>query len=260
MWSIIDTGIGVEIHGTIVGLSNLMAALLEAADPGGDGSASRVADLSRLPENAMGRIRVERTEGPILARIKGNTLSISGGNEQLLDFAGAFNVRGRELGTIATFAWVPGATTMSERSLPVTIKLIDYAEPPTSATVVGWLLVVLGGFAMFGTAMAISMFDDNVYRREAAKSFVPLPVQGGMLVLTTAIYLVCGYALLNRYAWSQRVFATWVAIGTLFGLTTSGSPAQLLMAGIGSIVPIVLAFQVYRPEITVWLGTKPPKS
>lgn len=253
---------GVEIGGTADDLSDVMAVFLDATEPTGSGPATLRA--SHLPTGAgqpLGAITVGMTDGPVNVQVQGETLVVTGSNHALLEFAGVFNVEGHAPGRVGTYSWTPGSATIAEQSLSLTIMLYDRGAPapgerPTTATVVAWILIVIGSLAALGVAAAIAMRDQPEVRKALRENALPPTLQYVMMTLSVLMHVVAGFALLNRQAWSRWLYVGWGTIGSIIGLIAAQDKAGVAPS---VVALIVLSFFMYRPNVTQWLNTKPAK-
>lgn len=104
---------------------------------------------------------------------------------------------------------------------------------PTSITVIGWILIVLGIVALCGVPM--SVFNPEV-EQLMARSPIPVQWQYFLMVVGPLLMVFCGQALLNRQNWARWLYVGWNVLSAAINLATS--PMKLL------IIPSLLVFLV----------------
>ncbi len=121
---------------------------------------------------------------------------------------------------------------------------------PTSITVIGWVLIVLGVLSIAGEfARSIGLRSSQIM----AHSQMPIPIQVALSLTGGLVNLMCGYSLLRAKNWARYVCVCWAAFQIVLGWVTS--PIKLPM--IPSIFLFLLAtYILFRPRYrTFFEGT-----
>lgn len=125
-------------------------------------------------------------------------------------------------------------------------------DRPTSITVIGWILIVLGVVSIVGLVFTIG---NPRVQEFMARSTIPAPVQIFMLVAGMTIQMVCGVAFLKGYNWGRLLYVIGTGISIAVGLAMS--PVKLAMAP-GIILFAVVVIFLYRPAANSFFNAPMP--
>ena len=120
---------------------------------------------------------------------------------------------------------------------------------PQSLTVVCWILIVLGPFAVLPLFMGY-MHDPKVIEL-MNKSPFPISVQYAMMWAGALVTSGSGVLMLYRQSWARLVYVGWSILGIIIGLTTSPIKMMLLP---GIVVFAVIAFFLFRPAANAYFA------
>lgn len=123
-------------------------------------------------------------------------------------------------------------------------------QRPTSMTVIGWVLILLGAFGALGTLMATS---NPVAQQMFEQSPLPVPVHLAMGVVGSLISIVCGYGVLKGLGWSRLLYTAWILLTA--AVTLAVMPFTSLML-VSWAIQAVIIFFLFRPEASAWFGTR----
>ena len=121
---------------------------------------------------------------------------------------------------------------------------------PTSITVIGWLLIVLGALGALGMIMALGISTPEM-QELMAKNPIPIPIQYAMSFAGLAISIVSGYFMLKGQNWARLLYVIWSAVGFLIGLATS--PMKIAMIP-GIVVFLLIVFFLFRPKANAFFA------
>ena len=119
---------------------------------------------------------------------------------------------------------------------------------PTSITVIGWILIVLGVVGFLGILPDLNSPDA---RELMAKSPIPISVQYTMSFLGLAISVLSGYGVLQGMNWARYLYVIWSVIGIGTGLATS--PFKLMIIP-SLVVFLIIAFYFFRPKANAFFS------
>lgn len=121
-------------------------------------------------------------------------------------------------------------------------------QRPNSLTVVGWVLIVLGGFGVLGTLMATS---NPVALQMLERSPLPVSVHVAIGVIGALVSITSGYGVLKGLGWSRLLYTAWILVTIAITLVTM--PFTSLMM-VGWLIQAVIIFFLFRPEANAWFG------
>jgi hypothetical protein len=120
---------------------------------------------------------------------------------------------------------------------------------PQSLTVVCWILIVLGPFAVLPLFMG-HVHDPKVIEL-MNKSPFPISVQYALMWLGALVTSGSGVLMLYRQSWARLAYVGWSILGIIIGLTTSPIKMMLLP---GIVVFAVIAFFLFRPAANAYFA------
>lgn len=121
-------------------------------------------------------------------------------------------------------------------------------QRPTSLTVIGWLLIVLGGLALLGMLMVAG---NPVATQMLEQSPLPVSAHLAIGVIGGLISIACGYGVLKGLGWSRLLYTGWILVSVAITLATM--PFTSLMV-FGWVIQAIIIFFLYRPEAGAWFG------
>lgn len=121
---------------------------------------------------------------------------------------------------------------------------------PLSMTIIGWLLVVLSLFGLFGV---VTMGSNPVTTKMLQQMHVPLFVEQIDVVFGAAIDLVCAYGILKGLPWSRVLYVTWGAISLVIGFYISPMKAAVVFA---LVVVVVIAGFLWTNTANDWFSAR----
>jgi hypothetical protein len=121
---------------------------------------------------------------------------------------------------------------------------------PTSITVIGWLLIVMGVLGALGMIMVFWNADPKL-QELLATSPVPVPFQYAMSFAGLVITVACGYFMLQGQNWARLLYVIWSASALLTSLLTS----PIRFAIIPSLVFFLLiTIFLFRPKANAFFA------
>ncbi len=121
---------------------------------------------------------------------------------------------------------------------------------PTSITVIGWFLIVMGAMAIFFISLGLLSNDPpahnlmaHLVRKSMAGHLLPLSVQWGIGFMKILVMLTTGIAMLNGQNWARFLYTIMSAVILLIQLTMA--PARPIL---GLIEFLVVVFFLFRPK------------
>lgn len=121
-------------------------------------------------------------------------------------------------------------------------------QRPTSLTVIGWVLIVLGAFGLLG---ALMVTGNPAATQILEQSSIPVSVHIAISVIGGLVSIVCGYGVLKGLGWSRLLYVAWILITA--ALTLISMPFTSLMI-VGWAIQAVIIFFLFRPEANAWFG------
>lgn len=118
---------------------------------------------------------------------------------------------------------------------------------PQSLTVICWILIVLGPFAIL-PVLTGQMNNPNVVEL-MNKSPLPIPVQYAIMWLGALITSGSGIMMLYRQNWARLLYIGWIIVGIIIGLITS--PFKILLLP-GIVMNAIIAFFLFRPVVNAY--------
>jgi len=128
-------------------------------------------------------------------------------------------------------------------------------ERPRSITVIGWILIVMGGTSLIRTTLNLH----NPRTNEVMIRFLmSLPIMYAFSYVGLLISLVCGIGMLKARNWARFLWVVWSVVSLVFACVNfSGSPLPFFKWGTlpGNIMlflslafPLVIAFSLFSPK------------
>lgn len=119
---------------------------------------------------------------------------------------------------------------------------------PTSLTIIGWLLIVMG---IFGLISQLTMQDNPAVQQVIAESPLPASVHMILGIIGAIVGVVSGYGVLKGMNWSRYLYVGWSAVGLVIGLLTTPFTSIMVL----SLVFVgVFAFFLFRPAANDWFN------
>ncbi len=118
---------------------------------------------------------------------------------------------------------------------------------PQSLTVICWILIVLGPFAIL-PVLTGQMNNPNVVEL-MNKSPLTIPVQYAIMWLGALITSGSGIMMLYRQNWARLLYIGWIIVGIIIGLITS--PFKILLLP-GIVMNAIIAFFLFRPVVNAY--------
>ena len=98
---------------------------------------------------------------------------------------------------------------------------------PLSMTIIGWLLVVLSLFGLYGI---VTMGSNPIAMKMLQQMHVPLMAEQAYGLVGVVIDLVCAYGILKGLPWSRVLYVAWGIIGLVVGFYISPMKAAVVFA------------------------------
>src|SRR5438309_4147275 len=108
---------------------------------------------------------------------------------------------------------------------------------PISLTIIGWLLIVLSLFGLYGVA---TIGSNPIAMKMLAQMHVSLALEQAWGALGAIVNLVCAYGILKGLSWSRVLYLAWGIIGIIFCFYFSPMKAAVVVS-LASLV-VVSAF------------------
>jgi hypothetical protein len=121
-------------------------------------------------------------------------------------------------------------------------------QRPTSLTIIGWVLIVLGAFGLLGALMVTA---NPVALQMLEQSSIPVSVHVAMSVIGGLVSIACGYGVLKGLGWSRLAYTAWIVITA--AVTLISMPFTSFMI-VGWVIQAVIIYFLFRPEATAWFG------
>ena len=125
-------------------------------------------------------------------------------------------------------------------------------ERPKSITVVGWIIIVMGGLNIISSILS---FNSQITQELMAKSPIPISMQYIMLYAGLLISVGCGIAILKRQNWARLLYVGWSLVGVIVGLATS--PMKMMLIP-GVIIFLIFTFFLFRPNANEYFRATEP--
>jgi hypothetical protein len=117
---------------------------------------------------------------------------------------------------------------------------------PTSLTIIGWFLIVMGVFSLISQ---MTMQDNPIAQQLLEQSPLPASVHMVLGYIGALVSGVSGYGVLKGFNWSRYLYVGWSLVGLLIGLLTLPMTSILL---ISLLMLGVFAFFLFRPAANAW--------
>jgi hypothetical protein len=121
---------------------------------------------------------------------------------------------------------------------------------PLSMTIIGWLLVVLSLFGLYGI---LTMGSNPIAMKMLQQMHVPLAAEQAYGVVGAAIDLVCAYGILKGLPWSRVLYVTWGVIGLFVGFYISPMKAAVVFA---LVILMVVAGFLWTNTANDWFSAR----
>jgi len=108
---------------------------------------------------------------------------------------------------------------------------------PLSVTIIGWLIIVLSLFGIYGLVMAGS---NPIMKNAIAQMHVSMPLYEAWGALGLVINLACAYGILKGLPWSRVLYVVWGVIGLVVGLYIS--PIKYVLVFSLIFIVVIAAF------------------
>ena len=117
-------------------------------------------------------------------------------------------------------------------------------QKPTSITVIGVLIMLLGAFNGLGALGMFAMRDDPAFQRALEASAFDLPTLVSISLAGAATMIVAGFGVLKGANWGRWLYVLYSAAGIALGLLTGPGVLQVLP---GILIFAVFAFFLFQP-------------
>ena len=121
-------------------------------------------------------------------------------------------------------------------------------QRPTSLTIIGWVLIVLGAFGLLATLLVPA---NPVATAMLEQSPLPVSVHLAIGAIGALISIASGYGVLKGLGWSRLLYTAWILISVAITLVTM--PFTSIMV-VGWVLQAVIIFFLFRPEASAWFG------
>ena len=108
---------------------------------------------------------------------------------------------------------------------------------PLSLTIIGWIIIVLSLFAIYGVVVAGS---NPVMTQALSQMHMSVPLYQAWGTVGVIVSLACAYGILKGLPWSRVLYLVWGIIGLVVGFFISPVKATLVLSII--ILVVVCAF------------------
>ena len=121
-------------------------------------------------------------------------------------------------------------------------------QRPTSLTIIGWLLIVMGAFGALATLM---LPNNPVAAQMLEQSALPMSAHIAIGLIGSLISIACGFGVLKGLAWSRLLYVGWTIVSIVIALI--GTPFNSIML-VGWLLQAVIIFFLFRPAASAWFG------
>ena len=121
---------------------------------------------------------------------------------------------------------------------------------PLSMTIIGWLLVVLSLFGLYGI---VTMGSNPIAMKMLQQMHVPLMAEQAYGLVGVVIDLVCAYGILKGLPWSRVLYVAWGIIGLVVGFYISPMKAAVVFA---LIILLVIAGFLWTNTANDWFSAR----
>src|SRR5690348_8988779 len=119
---------------------------------------------------------------------------------------------------------------------------------PTSLTIIAWIMIISGVFALIGTFMQAR---NPIVVRMVAQSPLPMWAHIASGVIGGIVTLIAGYGVLKGYPWSRWLYVGWSIIAIIFSAVTV--PIISILA-LSLLFLLVIGFFLFRPPANAWFN------
>lgn len=123
---------------------------------------------------------------------------------------------------------------------------------PLALTIIGWMLIAMGIFAMFGTSANLKNPQIIEYMRQSP---LPLSLQYAILAVGVMIMTFSGLGILKGKNWARLLYVGWGLFSFLMSLAIGTMQASMIP---GLILFLVIAFFLFRSDAHSYFS--PPDS
>jgi hypothetical protein len=121
---------------------------------------------------------------------------------------------------------------------------------PLSMTIIGWLLIVLTLFGLFGI---VTMGSNPVAMKMLEQMHISLRFEQAYGMLGAIINLACAYAILKGLPWGRVLYVAWGVIGLVVGMYIS--PVKYAVV-ISLVVVVVIAAFLWTNTANDWFQAR----
>jgi hypothetical protein len=122
---------------------------------------------------------------------------------------------------------------------------------PTSVTVIGWILIVLGALGVLGMSFSLA---NSAARQAMALNPMPIPVQFALAFAGLGVSIVSGAFILRGANWARWLYLGWSVFGFAVSLATSPSKLMLLPS---LLVFAIIALFLLLPKANAYFVPAP---
>ena len=113
---------------------------------------------------------------------------------------------------------------------------------PIALTIIGWMLIVMGIFAVFGTSANLKDPQVIEYMRQSP---LPLSFQYAILAVGVMIMTFSGLGILKGKNWARLLYVGWGLFSFLMSLAIGTMQASMIP---GLIFFLVIAYFLFRQD------------
>ena len=121
---------------------------------------------------------------------------------------------------------------------------------PTSMTVIGWLLIVLG---VFGIYSVVTMGSNPIVLKMLEQTHVSLLFEQVIGTINVIVSIVSGYGILKGQPWSRVLYVGWGIVSLGIGLYTSPIKGFVVF---GLIILVVIGAFLFTNTANDWFSAR----
>ena len=121
---------------------------------------------------------------------------------------------------------------------------------PLSMTIIGWLLIILALFGLYG---AFTMGSNPIAMKMLAEMHASLLFQQVWSVIGVIVTLICAYGILKGQPWSRVLYVAWGLIGIVVAFFTSPMKSLIVFS---VIVLVVISAFLFSLKANEWFAAR----
>ena len=127
---------------------------------------------------------------------------------------------------------------------------------PVSVSVIGWLLIVMGGLSFFSILLTI---NNPMVHEAMSGNPLPIPILYTVSFLNILVMIASGIGILKGYNWARWLYVIWNTFEFFVGFTTF--PVKRMMLP-GLVVFLIIVFFLFSPPVNAFFASakKPDKA